>query len=54
MSFKKNYLFIYFGLCWVFVAAQRLPLVPESEGCSLVAVHGVLTVVASLVAERRL
>ena len=38
---KKIYLFIYFCLCWVFIALQ---------GFSLVVVHGLLIVVASLVA----
>ena len=36
------YLFIYFWLHWVFIAAHRL---------SLVAAHGLLIAVASLVAE---
>ena len=39
------YLFIYLWLCWVFTAAHRL---------SLVAVSGLLIVVASLVAEHGL
>ena len=46
------YLFIYFGLLWVFTAVCRL--VEESMGCSLVAVSRLLTVVASLVGEHRL
>ena len=43
--FLNIYLFIYFWLCWVFIAAH---------GLSLVAVHGFLTVVASLVVEHGL
>ena len=35
--FKK--VFIYFWLCWVFVAARRLPLVMVSRGCSLAVVE---------------
>jgi len=30
----KNCLFVYFWLCWVFVAVLRLSLVAESGGCS--------------------
>ena len=44
---------IYFWLHWVFVVARRLSLVAASGGFS-VAVRGLLTVVASLVAEHRL
>ena len=50
LIFLKNkfiYLFIYFWLCWVFVAARGLSLVAESGGtlccgawASLVAEHG--------------
>ena len=47
------YLFIYFWLCWVFVAARGLSLVAASGDYS-VAVHGLLIAVASLVAEHRL
>ena len=32
---KFIYLFIYFWLCWVFVAARRLSLVAASGGYSL-------------------
>ena len=46
-------LFIYFWLCWVFVAACGLSLVAASGGYS-VAVRGLLIAVASLVAEHRL
>ena len=49
--FFKIYLF-YFWLCWVFVAPQVLSLVAVSRGYSFVMVHGVLIVVASLVADR--
>ena len=40
-------------LCWVFVAARGLSLVAASGGYFVV-VHGLLIVVASLVAEHRL
>ena len=47
--------FIYlFWLCWVFLTAHGLSPVAESRGYSLVAVLGLLTVVASLVAEHHL
>ena len=49
---KKN-ICIYLLLHWVFVAA-RLSLVTASEGYTLVVVHRLLTVVASLVAEHGL
>ena len=45
---------IYLGLHWVFIVALGLSLVVESRGCSLVAMHGLPTVLASLVAEHRL
>ena len=45
--------FIYFWLCWVFIAAHMLSLVVVSGGYSLVVVHGHLIAVASLVAEHR-
>ena len=49
-----KYLFIYFWLYWVSVAAHRLSLVVVSRSYSLV-VHGLLTAVAALVAlEHRL
>ena len=47
-------LFIYFWLCWVFVAAWAFPLVVASRGYSLVAVHRLLTTVPSLVGEHGL
>ena len=49
-ALKKR--FIYFWLCWIFLAACRLSLVAESGSYSLVGVHGLLTAVASLFAER--
>ena len=45
-------LFMYFWLCWVFVAAHGLSLVMGSRGSSLVLVCRLLTVVASLVLEQ--
>ena len=50
-SLENNtfYLFTYFWLCWVCLAACRLSLVAVSRGCSLVAVRGLLTVMASFV-----
>jgi len=51
------FLFIYFWLCWgreVFVAARRLSLAAASRGSSLVAVHRLLTVVASVAVEHGL
>ena len=59
-SFLKN--FIYFWLCWIFLAACGLSLVAVSgvysscgeRGLLFVAVHGLLIAVASLVAEHGL
>ena len=48
--FKKC---IYFLLHWVLVAARGLALVVASEGYSLVVAHGLLTAVASPVAEHQ-
>ena len=48
------YLLTYFWLYWVFVAAHRLSLVAASGGYSPSAWHGLLIVVASLVAEHGL
>ena len=45
--FYFNY-FIYFWLCWGFVAARAFSLVAVSRGYSLVAVCRLLTAVASL------
>ena len=45
---------MYFRLHWVLVAVFGLSLVVASRGYSLLAVLGLLTAVASLVAEHRL
>ena len=47
-------LFIYFWLLWIFIAERRLSLVAESWDYSLVVVHGLFIVVASLVGEHRI
>ena len=52
MKIFLPYLFIYSWLHWVFTAAFRLSLAVVSGGSPLVAVHGLLTVVASLVDHR--
>ena len=52
--FFKNYLFILFWLCWVFITACGLSLAPANGGCSLVAVCGLLIAGPSLVVEHRL
>ena len=41
-------IFIWFWLCWVFLAVSGFPLATRSEGYSLVAVRELLTAVASL------
>ena len=46
--------FIYFWLCWVFVALHRLSFQLWQAGCTLVAVCGLLIALASLVVEHRL
>ena len=46
-------LFIYFWLCWVFVAACRLSPVAASGGYSSVGVCGLLFAVGPLVEENR-
>ena len=46
--------FIYFWLCWVFIAACGLSPVAVSGGYSLVVVLGILIAVAALVVEQRL
>ena len=46
----KIYFFIYLWLCWVFITAWGLSLVAASGGYSLVAVHGLLIAMVSLVA----
>ena len=52
-SFFIINLFIYFWLCWVFVAAWAFSSCGE-RGLLFVAVHGLLNAVASLVVEHRL
>ena len=47
-------LFLFFWLCWVFVAARGFSLVTTSRGSSLVVVCGPLIALASLVAEHGL
>ena len=47
-------LFIYFWLCWVFLAARGLSLVAGSGGYSSLWCAGFFTAVASLVAEHGL
>ena len=47
-------IFIYFWLYWVFTAACGPSLDVASRGYSLIAVRGLLIVVASLVAEHGL
>ena len=44
-----SYLFINFWLGWIFIAKHGLSLAVASGGYSLIAVHGVLAVVASAV-----
>ena len=50
----SSYLFIDFWLCWVFMAVRGLSQVVASRGYSLVAVHGLLIEVVSLVADHGL
>ena len=50
----RTHCFIYFRLCWVFLAAHKLSQVVESGDYSLAAVHRLLIAVASLVVEHRL
>ena len=50
-SFLEIILFIYLWLCWVFVAVWAFFLVALSSGYCLVVLHGLLIVMASLVAE---
>ena len=47
-------MFIYFWLCWAFIATRGLSLVAVSGAYSLVVVLGLLTAVASLVVEHGL
>ena len=54
MFFNSTYSVLYFWLCWVFLAVCWLSLVAASRGYPLVAVYGLLIVVASLVVKHRL
>ena len=56
LLFYLWFLWVFVALCglWVFVALCGLSPVAESKGYSLVAVHGLLIGMASLVAEQRL
>ena len=47
--FLNLYLFIYFWLCWVFIATCRLSLVAANRGNSLVEVRAFLIAMASVV-----
>ena len=47
-------LFIYFWLCWVFIATHGLSLVVESGAYSSLVVRGLLTAVASRCGARAL
>ena len=51
LSFPLNsaFFFFYFWLCWVFVAAHGLSLVPVSRGSSPLAVLWLFITVTSLV-----
>ena len=54
-SFKNIFIFYYlFYLFIIYLATCELSLVVASRGFSLVAVHGLLIMVASLVSEHRL
>jgi len=39
VSFFKIILFIYFWLCWVFIASRAISLTVASEGYSVAGVH---------------
>ena len=52
--FLCMYVCMYVWLHWVFIAARGLSLAAASRGYSFVAVHRLLIVVASLVAEHGL
>ena len=54
LFFNSLNLVICFWLCWVFIAVRAFSLVVVSKGPSLVMVCGLLTAVASLIAEHRL
>ena len=48
------FMYLFIGCCWVFVATYGFSLVAASGNYSVVEVSGLLTVMASLVAEHRL
>ena len=51
--FKGNFIFIYFWLRWVFVAARAFPSCGE-QGLLFIAPYGLLIAVAFLMVEHRL
>ena len=51
LSLNTVYLLFFFWLHWIFIAVHELSLVVVSRGSSPVVMHGLLIVVASLVAE---
>ena len=53
-KFILFYLFIYFWLLWVFIAAHGFVSSCGERGLLFIVVHGLLIVVASLVAEHGL
>ena len=55
-SFINNfmYIFIYFGLCWVFVAADRLSLVAVSKRLLFFTAHRCLIVLCGSTGSRAL
>ena len=48
------FLFIYFWLCWVLIFCERAFSSCGERGPLFIAVHGPLTIAASLVAEHKL
>ena len=54
LSLNTVYLLFFFWLHWIFIAVHELSLVVVSRGSSPVVMHGLLIVVASLVAGHRL
>ena len=53
MAFKKNFIYLYFWLCWVFLTAI-FSLVAAGRSYSFVAMQGLLIAMTSLVVEHRL
>ena len=51
---NMGYYIYVFWLCWIFVAVHRLSLVSATTGYSLIAVHRLLIVLASLTEGHRL